>query len=55
MLAVTHFRPDGKFEGAELTDDPAVVASSVRARDRLWALADSYEDFWLNREANRPA
>ncbi|WP_422070728.1 DUF6879 family protein [Streptomyces hoynatensis] len=44
-LAVTHFRPDGRFEGAELITDAAVVSEAVRVRDELWSLAIPYDDY----------
>ncbi|WBB58039.1 hypothetical protein O7599_20480 [Streptomyces sp. WMMC500] len=44
-LAVTHFRADGRFDGAELITDPAVVGEAVQVRDRLWSLALPYADY----------
>ncbi|MGW1195646.1 DUF6879 family protein [Streptomyces sp. NPDC002536] len=44
-LAITHFRPDGRFAGAELTTDPAVIGHAVRVRDGLWSAATPYDEY----------
>ncbi|WKK24977.1 hypothetical protein QZH56_04975 [Streptomyces olivoreticuli] len=44
-LAVTHFRPDGRFEGAEIITDPTMVEHAVRVRDQLWSLAIPYNEY----------
>ncbi|MEE1798233.1 hypothetical protein PUR57_06015 [Streptomyces sp. JV176] len=45
VLAVTHFREDGRYEGSELIEDPKIVGDCVRLRDQLWGLALPYDQY----------
>ena len=45
IVAVTHFQEDGRFAGAELISDPAIVGECVRVRDTLWKIALPYDEY----------